>query len=124
MIHLVLQKDLLRKLALAAAFLGMLCLVAKPVWDGREQWHFGQSGDDGAYWVIAKSLAQGDGYRLASLPGAPYAIHYPPLYPMYLSLAWRWAPAFPENLKTAALLQAVLLPVYLALLLLVLRQFG
>ena len=76
------------------------------------------------YWVIAKSLADGDGYRIPSLPGAPYAIHYPPLYPLFLSLAWRWTPAFPGNLKTAATLQAALLPVYLALLLFVLRQIG
>ena len=113
-----------RKLLIAAAFLGLLALVAKPVCDSREQWHFGQSGDDGMYWVIAKSLAGGTGYRIASLPGAPYAIHYPPLYPLYLSLAWRWHPNFPGNLKTASALQAALLPVYLALLLGVLRQLG
>src|SRR6185436_20043908 len=112
----------LRGLAIAVSFLGLVSLVAKPVWEGHEQWHFGQGVDDGVYWVIAKSLASGEGYRLSSLPGAPYAVHYPPLYPLFLSLAWHWSPAFPENLKTAASLQALLLPVYLALLLLVLRQ--
>jgi hypothetical protein len=106
------------------AFLSLLALIAKPVWDSRAQWHLGQSYDDGIYWVSAKSLASGEGYRVVSLPGQPYAVKYPPLYPLYLSLAWRLQPAFPQNLPIAAALQAMLLPVYLALLLVFFRQSG
>jgi hypothetical protein len=39
-------------------------------------------------------------------------------------MAWRIDPEFPGNLKTAATLQALLLPVYLTLLLALLRQLG
>jgi hypothetical protein len=114
----------LRRAGVAAAFVLLLSLVAKPVWDAREQWQFGQGMDEGIYWVTAKALAHGDGYRVSNLPSQPYAIKYPPLYPLYLSIAWRLNPALPGNLRTAAWLQAALLPPYLALLLLVLRQMG
>src|SRR3954453_17870326 len=77
-----------RKIAIALGFVLLLALVAKPLWEAREQWHWGQGQDDGAYWVTAKSLADGDGYRVASLPGRPYAVKYPPLYPLFLSIAW------------------------------------
>jgi len=111
-----------RKIIIAAAFVLLVSLVAKPIWDSRDQWHWGQGMDDGIYWVTAKALATGDGYRVVSLPGAPRAVKFPPLYPLFLSLAWRVNPEFPGNLKTAATLQALLLPVYLALLLALLRQ--
>lgn len=99
-------------------------LAAGPVWQAREQWHFAQSGDDGVYWVTAKSIAEGRGYRVPNLPGEPYAVKYPPLYPLYLALAWLAGGPFPENLKAAAGLQALLLPAYVALLVALLRQLG
>jgi hypothetical protein len=105
-------------------FLLVLALIAKPVWDGRDQSQFGPGQDDGVYMVSAKSLAAGDGYRQANLPGHPYATKYPPLFPLFLSIAWRLEPDFPRTLVTASILQDCLLPVYLALLLLVLRQIG
>jgi len=117
-------KPRLRKVAAAAAFLCLLALIAQPIWEGRHQWHWGQAFDDGVYWVSAKGLAQGDGYRVISLPGRPYATKYPPLYPLYLSLAWRLQPNFPANLPLAAALQALLVPIYLAGVMLVLRQLG
>jgi hypothetical protein len=113
-----------RNLAVAAVFLLLLAMVAKPVWEGREQWNFGQFGDDGVYMVTAKSLAQGDGYRVLSLPGKPFAVKYPPLYPLYLSIAWRIQPNLPDTLRVAATMQALLLPVFLALMMAVLRQLG
>lgn len=106
------------------AFLAVLALIAKPVWDGRHQWQFGQGYDDGIYMVSAKSLAMGEGYRHANIPGHPYATKYPPLYPLFLAAAWKMTPDFPRTLETASILQACLLPIYLALLFLVLRQVG
>jgi hypothetical protein len=107
-----------------AAFVFTLALIAKPVWDGRDQSQFGPGQDDGVYMVTAKSLAAGAGYRQANLPGDPYATKYPPLFPLFLSIAWGLEPDFPRTLVTASILQDCLLPVYLALLLLVLRQLG
>ncbi len=113
-----------RKSALAIGFLLLLALVAKPIWLGREQWHIGQGSDDGVYWVTAKAIATGQGYRVPSLPGNPYAVKYPPLFPAFLSIAWLIHPDFPANVRFAAAMQALLLPIYLALLLAVLRRFG
>ena len=53
--------------------------------------------DDGIYVATAKSLAEGHGYRLIDLPGAPAQTKYPPLFPLALSLIWRAAPEFPGN---------------------------
>jgi hypothetical protein len=106
----------------AAGFVLLLALIAKPVWDARAQWQFGPGRDDGVYMVTAKSLASGGGYRQENLPGRPYLTKYPPLFPLFMSIAWRLTPEFPRTLETASILQACLLPVYLALLLLVLRQ--
>ena len=111
-----------RKSALLLGFLLLLALVAKPIWLGREQWHLGQGTDDGVYLASAKAIAAGQGYRVPSLPGAPYAVKYPPLYPAFLSLAWLIRPDFPASARVGAILQALLLPILLALLLAVLRR--
>ena len=54
--------------------------------------------DDGVYVVTAKALAEGQGYRIISIPGAPPQTKYPILFPWLLSLVWRAFPAFPANL--------------------------
>ena len=41
--------------------------------------------DDGLYAVLARSIATGHGYSYLHLPGAPAAIHFPPLYPLVLA---------------------------------------
>ena len=64
----------------AAVLALVLAMIAKPVWDGREQWQFGQGQDDGMYMVAAKALASGEGYRQVNLPGHPYATKYPPMF--------------------------------------------
>lgn len=42
-------------------------------------WH-----DDGAYLLLAKSLAEGDGLRYAGVPETPPGAKFPPLYPVTL----------------------------------------
>jgi len=54
--------------------------------------------DDGIYAVTARALAEGRGYRILSLPDTPPQTKYPILFPWLLSLVWRIAPAFPDNL--------------------------
>ena len=46
-------------------------------------------GDDAVYAVTGKSLAEGRGYRILSIPGEPLQTKYPPLYPALLSLVFR-----------------------------------
>jgi hypothetical protein len=59
---------------------------------------FGLSQDDTLYFSSAKALAEGRGYILPSLPGAPAATKYPILYPWLLSWIWRLNPNFPANI--------------------------
>ena len=54
--------------------------------------------DDGIYVVTARALAEGQGYRIISLPESPPQTKYPILFPWLLSLVWRLAPSFPDNL--------------------------
>ncbi|HEX6315335.1 MAG TPA: hypothetical protein VFZ73_10775 [Gemmatimonadaceae bacterium] len=72
-------------------------------------WPVGAYEDDAIYTLLAKSLATGEGYRMINLPGAPHATHYPPGYPLFLSLLWRIWPAFPDNVVVFKFANAVLL---------------
>lgn len=72
--------------------------------------------DDGIYTALAKSLAEGHGYRLLYLPGAPAGVHYPPLYPAVLAVLWRLWPSFPENVALFRVANAVFLGAFTGLL--------
>lgn len=54
--------------------------------------------DDGIYTVLAKSLSEGSGYSLISLPSAPTQTKYPFVYPYLLSWVWQLNPSFPDNI--------------------------
>ena len=73
-------------------------------WSNRDMPHFGDAHDDSLYYIGAKTFAQGSEYRILSLPGEPFQTKYPPLYPLYLSAAWRIDPQVPSNLRWATLL--------------------
>src|SRR5260370_34213714 len=90
-----------------------LAPAASVAWTSRDMPHFGHLHDDSIYFVCAKSLATGEGYRILSLPGRPYQTKYPPLLPALLSLIWRIDLRFPENLQLTMLAMWALLPVYL-----------
>ena len=77
---------------LVAAIALAVALVAVPNWPA------GVFQDDGIYVILGKSLASGQGYRYLNLPGAPYATHYPPGYPLFLALLWKISPQFPQKL--------------------------
>ena len=48
----------------------------------------GAFNDDGAYVMLGKSLADGTGYHLTYLVGAPVAVKYPPGLPALLAIPW------------------------------------
>jgi drug/metabolite transporter superfamily protein YnfA len=101
---------------LPAAILILLCLPSFLfVWNNRDVPHFGILQDDGVYLIDAQALAQGAGYRILSLPAQPFETRYPPLYPLYLSLAWHAIPAFPANLSMAIMLSWLSFPAVLML---------
>jgi hypothetical protein len=66
---------------------------------------FGKYQDEGLLLIAGKSLHDGDGYLIASLPGKPFQTKYQPLYPMLLALVWSADPRFPENLRILSVLQ-------------------
>jgi hypothetical protein len=92
----------------------VLALALSPsaalAWRNRTMPHLGIFHDDAIYLIAAKSLALGEGYRIASLPEQPHQTKYPPLFPLWLSLAWRVEPTFPANLPLVAGLCWVMLP--------------
>jgi len=112
----------------AAVIVIALLLVLIPAgvfaWQWRAMPHLGVWHDDAVYWVSAKSLADGGGYRILNLAGAPAQTKYPPLYPLLLSLVWRIAPAFPGNAPLLMLVQWSMLPLLVVLLWLWFRQIG
>jgi hypothetical protein len=65
--------------------------------------------DDGVYALLAQSIASGHGFHYSNLPGHPAAIHYPPLYPLLLSVFWRIWPNFPANVSALVLTNAPLI---------------
>jgi hypothetical protein len=80
----------------------------------RDAPHLGYFQDDSLYLASAKSIAEGNGYRIASLPEHPYQTKYPPLFSLLLALIWRLDNSFPENLSKVMLFQWLLWLLYLA----------
>ena len=105
----------MRRVAPALALVALCLPTLLFVWNNRDVPHFGVLQDDGMYLIDGKALAEGAGYRILSLPAQPYDTRYPPLYPLYLSLAWRAAPSYPANLAVAVMLSWLWLPVVLLL---------
>lgn len=54
--------------------------------------------DDGVYLTTSQALSQGQGYRMVSLPQAPFVISFPPLYPLVIAPLWWLFPQYPDGL--------------------------
>ena len=83
---------------------------------------FAETHDDSIYYVAAKGIATGAGYRVLSLPSEPFQTKYPPGYPFFLSLVWLIEPTFPANLTLVTALNWLIFPVFVALSYLWLRR--
>ncbi len=114
----------LRKLAVIGVLLAALAPSAYLAWTLRSMPHLGFYHDDSIYFVSARSLAMGDGYRIQSLPGQPYQTKYPPLYAALLAGVWKLNPQFPSNLPLATLFAWLMLPLFLGALWVLLRDYG
>ena len=99
--------------AIALLFTLLLVPSAWFAWQNRRMPQFGQAHDDAIYYIASKSLADGQGYRISSLPQMPYETKYPPLLPWLLSIAWIIQPKFPENLAIATAIQWAMIPPFL-----------
>src|ERR1700704_4822821 len=82
--------------------MGVLIIDGAPV---------GVFADDAFYVMLARSVAEGQGFRFLNLPGSPAATHFPPGYPLVLATLWRMAPTFPANLIVFKAFNAVCLAV-------------
>lgn len=80
--------------------------------------------DDAVYVITAKALAEGHGYRLINLPGAPRQTKYPILYPALLAVIWKIWPVFPDNLVAMQVLTLLSAAAAFALAFLYLVRFG
>jgi hypothetical protein len=67
--------------------------------------------DDAIYALVAKAIADGQGFVYPQLPGTPPAIHYPPAFPLLLSLVWKIAPPFPDSTMWFKVVNPVVLSV-------------
>jgi hypothetical protein len=93
--------------------LGLLIGIAG-VWSSDKQ-VLGLFHDDGIYAVVAKSLHDGAGYRIISLPTAPDQTKYPFLYSYILSGLWSLNPKFPNNIGLLKAANALFLAVIFVL---------
>jgi hypothetical protein len=113
-----------RVLAAFAVLAAALVLAAILAWNSRHFEHLGYFHDDGMYWISAKSLTEGHGYRILSLPGTPYQTKYPPVFPLLLSAIWKVFPSFPGNLPWAMLAAWLTLPAFVLVSLRLLESWG
>lgn len=65
-----------------AAVIGLLALA---LWFPRLRGPIDLRYDSGVYFLLGVSLAEGHGYRIASEPGNPAAVQYPPLLPVIVA---------------------------------------
>jgi hypothetical protein len=106
---------MVRKALALCVLLLALAPAVHLAWVARDMPHFGHLHDDSIYFVCAKSIAEGRGYRILSLPAEPFQTKYPPLWPLMLAAIWKLDPHFPENLHWGMVLGFVMLPAFVAL---------
>jgi hypothetical protein len=106
---------MVRKALALCVLLLALAPAAHLAWVARDMPHFGHLHDDSIYFVCAKSIAEGRGYRILSLPAEPFQTKYPPLWPLMLAAIWKLDPHFPENLHWGMALAWLMLPAFVAL---------
>jgi len=74
----------LRRPLCAWSYLGVVALAVL-LWLPRLSGPIDLRYDAGVYYLLGTSLAQGDGYRIASEPGSPAAVQYPPGLPLIVA---------------------------------------
>ncbi len=85
------QNGALILLLLAAA------LLAPSYWTALHTPATGVYHDDSIYLITARTLAEGRGYWIESIPEPIAQTKYPILFPALLAIVWKLAPDFPSN---------------------------
>jgi len=65
--------------------------------------------DDGVYLALGQSLAEGEGYTYANLPGEVPGVKYPPVYPALLAVGNLVLPDYPANVRYLKALNSLLM---------------
>ncbi len=89
----------------------VLAVLAPSYWVALHTPATGIYHDDSIYLITARTLAEGRGYSIESIPAPIAQTKYPVLFPALLAIVWKLAPAFPANLiyfKLVPLLAALL----------------
>jgi hypothetical protein len=85
-------------------------LLAPSYWTALHTPATGIYHDDSIYLITGRTLAEGRGYSIESIPEAIAQTKYPVLFPALLAVVWKLAPDFPSNvlyLKLVPLLAAL-----------------
>jgi hypothetical protein len=86
--------------------------------------HLGILHDDGLYVVAGKSIAEGLGPKILSLPSEPAQTKYPPVLPFLISLIWRVHPGYEGIRPWLTALSWSFVPLLFAGLLILYRRWG
>jgi hypothetical protein len=114
----------MRRILAIAAFMVLLTPSMWFAWRNREMPQLGEGHDDAIYDIVSKAVAQGEGYRISSLPAAPFETKYPPMLIWMLATIWRINANFPQNLVLVTMLQWAMIPPFLWLSLVWFRRLG
>ena len=114
----------MKRLLAIAAFVVLLTPSMWFAWRNRHIAELGEWHDDAIYHIVSKSVAEGHGYRIVSLPDAPFETKYPPLLIWVLAGIWRMNPKFPENLVLVTLFEWAMIPLFLWLSMVWFRRLG
>ena len=114
----------MRRILAIASFIVLLTPSVWFAWRNREIPQLGEGHDDAIYHIVSRAVANGEGYRITSLPAAPFETKYPPLLIWMLAMIWRIDPRFPENLTLVTALQWAMIPLFLWLSLVWFQRLG
>jgi len=114
----------MKRVLAIAAFVLLLTPSMWFAWRNRHIAELGEWHDDAIYHIVSKSVAEGKGYRISSLPDAPFETKYPPLLIWVLAAIWRMNPRFPDHLVLVTLFEWSMIPLFLWLSLVWFRKVG
>ena len=117
---------MIKPAAIVTAMFALLAFIPFTwlAYTNRDLPQFGKYQDDGLFVIGAKSLHDGHGYRISSLPGKPFQTKYQPLYPVLLAALWTLNGDFPHNLEWITLLQWTIIATFLTTAYLLIRSLG
>ena len=112
------RKEKIRKL-LPWLFIGIICAVFLVGYKSFFDPKLDSNGDNINYFLLAKSLAEGNGYKDIIPPVSVPHTHFPPGYPMFMSVFMH---LFPDNIIAMKILNGVLFLIAVLMLFRIVRK--